>query len=549
MEKIVNSLYDPPLIPSSTLDLYLTNLESIGIIGQIDHSLSPRVVTVLTSFLLDPHEIFVIFDDKNCTILRECCAQVLTSILDFLSKTGVDASLKKTTLFSGINKMHQSYQLFTTEENQIESKRIYENSISAISHLTRVLKPKETIDIAIPALVRRLEENSKYNEPIWDAMGNVGMTCDAEIFKTIIAFTLNNSHSIQSVSKISQTLARMPGRPIALLEMYLEKILGLFLEKAAQYHISSEPENIHDMRHLANLIRVVFDHENLATELMGDQNPDIMHQLRNMWFYLVLFVLGPDGTWPKEWYAILKSLARRSPPLVLDKKERSLEVNLGSDSILVATFPTHITSKIYTVLTNYIPNRAAEIRILSWPVCVYLTSIYQMELLRMKTLSLDFICGYLVDDRLQNANTYLVLESAANAVFGNAIKDSIYKKLPESIIEAHLQTLLIYSANRNQNVRQFVAVWIKKILAVVPQMLFNRSSVKYMLDILLYVDNVYAGHKAEYRDFSNQLSYISKNEARESAVDHFNLCQDWLGSAIKFSPLESLPTVEVNQTE
>ncbi|KAJ3318592.1 phosphatidylinositol-4- kinase [Boothiomyces sp. JEL0866] len=478
------------------LDIYLSCIEGLGIIGNFDPHLRAKICNLITIFLLDPAPVFKTSKSNNCIILRECSSNILTLILDSLSRTGADSSLKKSTLFLCINTMHS---------NSKDSKK-YENSISAIANLTRVLKPKETIEIAIPALVRKLEEiDDEEKSLIWDALGNIGITSDLEIFKCIISFTLSSNIAITKISKIAHTLARMPGRPLALLEMYLEKLLEIFMEKAIHLQKSQDQSRVNDLRDLVNLIRVICENEELASSLISEQNPEIIHQLRNM-------------------YPILKIIARKSPPLILEKKRHSLQ----------------ISSKIKPILTGYLPARAIEIRNLSFPVAVYLVTVYQLERLRMKTLSLDFICGYLLDERLHATETYLIVENIADSILKQAIRDSSYRLLNETIVEGHLKTLLLFAANRIQKIRKFVGEWIKKILQVCPKMFYNKTSVNNMLDILRFLDNEKASYKETSFDFTTQLFYTSEYEACEAALDFYNLAKDWIESSLKISAGETI---------
>lgn len=190
--------------------------------------------------------------------------------------------------------------------------------------------------MAIPALMRRLEDASD-NFYLWTALGNIGMTPDLDIFKSILSFLLLYIGKSPKVGKIAVLLARMPSRPIPLLTMYLEKVLILFHEKAAMMHKTNDVINITpSLLQLCNLVRVLLENEGLMEQV--SQNQETCHQLRNMWFYLVLFILGSNGNWPKEWVPVLKGLAKHVPPLMLDRQSRNLDVSLASDSILVATF-------------------------------------------------------------------------------------------------------------------------------------------------------------------------------------------------------------------
>jgi hypothetical protein len=134
----------------------------------------------------------------------------------------------------------------------------------------------------------------------------------------------------------------MPGRPIVLIELYLKRLLKLFIEKAAMYHKSSERAYLEDMQSLAKIIKVLCDHEGFREGLSQGFTAELLTQLRNMWFYLVLFVLDADGSWPKDWSGIVKILALRTPPLILDKNSKSLAVDLGSNSVLIGSFPESV---------------------------------------------------------------------------------------------------------------------------------------------------------------------------------------------------------------
>ncbi|KAJ3360302.1 phosphatidylinositol-4- kinase, partial [Kappamyces sp. JEL0680] len=174
----------------------------------------------------------------------------------------------------------------------------------------------------------------------------------------------------------------------------------------------------------------------------------------------------------------------------------------------------------------------------------YLTTVYQIELLRMKNLALDYLCAYLVDDRLQGPEIYPFVEDIADSILSQAITDSAYKRHNSLVVENHLRTLLVFAGHRIPMIRKFVMRWILRILNVVPHMLFHRPAISYMLDICRYLDNEKVGHKEEHLRFSEQLSFINYLEAHESAVDFYALCQDWISAALAISPSETIPILQ-----
>jgi hypothetical protein len=163
------------------------------------------VVEFLVPFILSPDYIFTQGDEQYCAILRECAAQILTSVLDYMTRNLQDSSILKTTLFTCINSMHSSFKDLAAASNdaaKLRIKRVYENSVTAVANLSRVLKPQDVVEIVVPAMVRRIAESpEEYKSFIWLSLGNIGMTFDTEIFKRVIEFVFNGVYSIQEVWK------------------------------------------------------------------------------------------------------------------------------------------------------------------------------------------------------------------------------------------------------------------------------------------------------------------------------------------------------------
>ena len=369
------------------------------------------------------------------------------------------------------------------------------------------------------------------------------MNNDSEIFKSIISASLSYVGSSPHVSKILVLLARMPGRPLSLLQLYFEKVLITFHEKSLFLHKNSDNSVLPHLLQLTNILRVLLENQHLCEFVHA--NYDLSQQLRNVWFYLALFVLLPSGSWPNEWKSVLKGFARKCPAIVIDPQSRNIEVHLGSDSILVTTFNDQVTNKIKPLLCNFAPSKINEIRLLSWPVAVLLLTICEVESLRIKNLPIEYLCGYLVDDRLQTPQLYPVTESLIDGIFKIALKDSHYRELSSSIIEGHLKSLLLFAAHRITTIRLFAAKWIINILNVLPFMLFNRTIFHFMLDLLRFLDNSKIGHYEEHLDsFSGKINFLTTMEAHESASSFYLLCNDWVSSALQMSSAETIPILQ-----
>lgn len=151
-----------------TLDSSVACIEGLGVLAACDPLIQPLVIEYLRQFLLTPSFIFLELDEVECSILQECTAHIMATILESYTvyqsgQNEFDAgSIKKTTLFAFINSMHSSFKsiggvggvngdhsrdgqddvLEKVEHEHLVSRRLANCGIT-ISHLTRVLKPKD----------------------------------------------------------------------------------------------------------------------------------------------------------------------------------------------------------------------------------------------------------------------------------------------------------------------------------------------------------------------------------------------------------------------
>ncbi|KAH6571358.1 hypothetical protein BASA60_007187 [Batrachochytrium salamandrivorans] len=344
---------------STSLDLLLTAIEGLEIMAVSSNTTASSVTHSLITFLVQPANIFLALSDEYmCAILRECACRSLSNILS----CRVDANQRKTALYTFVNTLHSTHQkILTATTAKTEFGRRYQNSISAIASLCSALKTKETIDVAIPALARRLDDSQTiFDEFIWKNLGNIGLTDDIEVFRHIVTFIIDYSkRTFSKISKISHTLARMPGRSAALQEIYLEKLLVLFLEKASSLQRThTDPTVISELRDIMSIVK-----------------------------------------------HLVRVVASKTPPLILDRQRRSLEADLGANSIMQGAFPETVMAKIKNLLVTMFPARIIELR----------------------------------NERLYNTDIYTVLETIADEVLRLFMHSQSFSDVDTHVIEHNMQ--------------------------------------------------------------------------------------------------------------
>jgi hypothetical protein len=214
-------------------------------------------------------------------------------------------------------------------------------------------------------------------------------------------------------------LAQLPGRPYKLLEMYLETVMDIFMEKASALPQYDSSRLFDELLEYASLMKVISEQETFQSSFLQEVGTDLVIQFRNFWFYLILYVMNSDGTWPKDWIPIIASLAESTPLLVSKKSQRSLIADLGANSILRGTFSETIVNKIKLCIVSRWPNlhQINDPRLLPFSVQCYIVTVYKIESFRVRNVhSIEFLCHYLTDQRLQVADIQQLLELFMNEV-------------------------------------------------------------------------------------------------------------------------------------
>lgn len=196
---------------------------------------------------------------------------------------------------------------------------------------------KDAIEIAIPALARRIDEGGLWNIELWDAIGNVGMTNDEDVFQNVLTLVLSKT-GLKNAG-IGETLARMPGRPFSLSILYLDMAMSAFMERASTLSVVNSQAILSELLSYATLIKIICEQEQVQFQLLSDSPPEIIVQFRNMWFYMVCFIVDGNGSLPKEWDPVMLVLAASTPFLVSHLSQSSLIADLASNSILAGSFP------------------------------------------------------------------------------------------------------------------------------------------------------------------------------------------------------------------
>ncbi|TPX43028.1 hypothetical protein SeMB42_g04890 [Synchytrium endobioticum] len=525
-------------------DIYLECLEGLGLIAMQYPHLHSNIVKILNEFLTEPSDVFVNEKDEFTTAaLRQCAAAMLASVL----KVARYAPLTKTTLFSFINLAQSTHANLPDASVISHQNRAFLNALTVLSTLSSILPPDEAIRFSIPALTRRLEDCEAYEDDIWENLASIGLTCSLAVFKEIVSLLLENSRScVSKILRVSRTLARVTHRPPEFAEMYLNCILTVFNDKAfaLQTKAIPDPALLQELRDLISILRIICEQVDLKSEALT--TAEMSELFRNVWFHLVIFILNKNGSWPREWFPALLTVATKTPPLIMRAGESSLLADLGSNSILRATLPESAILKCRTALATLLPSRTADIRVAHPSHVVYLLAVHQLECMRIRKTSFEFILKYLADDRLHGSDIFPILDALAEDVTRSYIDERT--KRPQIPTAAHARDLIINAAHRLNKCRKFCSATINQAITLQPGLLWNRDLVFLMFDILQYLDFDTIGAQDKKKEVAEklgfELSFVDRVD-RDAAFRHFmDLCTTWTQDAVKRCSSQSIGLIQ-----
>lgn len=227
VNKLKKIILDPNNIPK--LPMSVAVLEALGVIMINFDNLQNTISLIIKSFLIQPSISFTKLDNTSITILRQCAADSISLALKAID----NPKLSKAVL------VHYCDELYgiSKETSGIKTK-IYHNVLKAITSIACQINKKEIIDMAVPALTRRLNENEDQINALY-CLVEIALTNDATVFRDIINLlseiskqeNYNNNTKVKIIYQCFLIIARTPDLPPKFYELLLENLLFIFVSK------------------------------------------------------------------------------------------------------------------------------------------------------------------------------------------------------------------------------------------------------------------------------------------------------------------------------
>ncbi|KAI8612360.1 hypothetical protein BC830DRAFT_1137015 [Chytriomyces sp. MP71] len=507
-------------------ELAVTAIEVLGLITFNSANLSSENIDFLVQFLLNPN-----LHTGNSHIH---IAVTRNSAIDMLKKalTVEDSPVNmKSVLFTFVN---------TLQNNTLPNAMyVHESCVAAIVGIIPVLSLKQAVQVAIPAILRRIESSSDASvSGMWDQLEILAATGSAEVLEEVFPYVLASVLKGDRI-KFESSLAPKMATPLR----FLEKLLEAFVEKVSISTMSQDLGNDKGLHNIAVIIKSLTDLATFSPSTNASEGLVLL--FRNFWLIITSFIYAPRSSWPKEWLPVIQSIAIKTPALILGQAARILEVDLVSNSVLRLKISDTVYAKCKTALNAALFSRSSDTKSITGPICAYLLAVLQIELHRAPRSNLAPFLTLLRDERHYDTEVFNLLFSIGEEVQFSTIKGSFVAK---TSIQQTFKALLRCGADRLPRVRSFSQNCCLRLLNAVPALLWDKSLICYMLDIVLFLDSrrlVLAERLAVLRaKLGFDLHFVDETEQLQAAKEYKLLCTNMLNLALGHSLSETTLTLQ-----
>ncbi|KAI9206169.1 uncharacterized protein BJ171DRAFT_499012 [Polychytrium aggregatum] len=543
LDIILDQLARFETIGGQHLDIYLAAIEGLGILYCHFPGLREDVLKLLSDFLIGPSPVFISMNSPElCDVLRRCTSTVFYQCLKLTSSSAVSSTCLS--VFNGALHMSSADSGPSAEVRQIK----IQNIVAALTSIAPLLKPVNIIEI-IAALIQRLDNASASDGFLWESLGNLGLTCNIDIFREVVNCLLKEKGNFKRIARVGQTLARVQGKSSEYFETYIETVFSIFIEKSKTLVGKSEPSVVYELRNLAHIIRAIFDHDEFDASCLN--NAKLSAVTRDFWIQVSILFTLPSGQLQPDWSTDLTHIAAKSPALTLDKSKNSLEADLVANSILGSSYGDDTAQKVRLNLAGTLSVPTTELRALPFVCCAYLHTVRQLELLRVSKKPFKEMLSYLTDERLHNSGViYDHLESIASEVVRTLCADprpSLCASQRHRNMVLSSQTLVAHAVHRSGRVRQFAIRSLQKMWKAAPSLLWNYPCAALSLDILRICNQAHsvAATSSDIAARTGLDFEFADDDERRAAVQEFqHLCNKWLSISSEKSLSETVGVLE-----
>ena len=284
-------------------------------------------------------------------------------------------------------------------------------------------------------------------------------------------------------------------------------------------------------------------------DISDDEN--VARLQRDAWFNVVVHGINPSSTYGQPCATELRIFAMRSKPLIAEDRADQFESEVELNTVLRRGMnPPHTTDQKRRLI-RLLPSCESDIRGLSYPKVVFLTSMYLMETLRAEAGDCSHILTYFLDPSLNGSAMENCMSEIASKVMTLYLRRALqgpHETSSAPFIAKQLASMFVGCCHRILRVQQVAASSADRIISQVPSSLCQRPSLFALLELLTIMWT--SCLEAELDEYELKARYTSPRspvsielsddyDLRRSTLDGlYQRARSWVMAVINFAPLD-----------
>ena len=359
-------------------------------------------------------------------------------------------------------------------------------------------------------------------------------------------------------------IARNLPHDSALYPLYLIHLLETIISKGDVH----ESENTHQadvdlaareivelLPPLATLVSVRTEKE----EISDDENVARLH--REAWFNVVVHGITTSSTYGQQCSSDLQILAMKSRSLIAEDRADQFESEIELNTVLRRGMNPSHTAEQKKRLIHLLPKCESDIRGLSYPKVVFLTTTYLVETLRAGAGDCTHILTYFLDPTLSGTAMETCMSEIADKLMVLYLRRTLngpYETSSASLVAIQLASMFVGCCHRIPRVQQVAALSADKIITQVPSSLCQRSSLFALLELLTIMWT--SCLEAELDEYELKANYTSARaqvsvelsddyDLRRSTLNNlYRRARTWVTTVVNIAPLDVKGLLQVRSS-
>ncbi|KAF4470103.1 phosphatidylinositol 4-kinase [Fusarium albosuccineum] len=453
-----------------------------------------------------------------------------------------------------------SLQMYGEEETAIVSG----NVVQTICGIAAAFQDEKITALAQSMLQQKLEKvNTGVDARIISGAAALALEGGQLEFRSLLKLFTRLCHTgvvenqlflLEAVRNARTFISANLRRDSQLFDIYFEHLLDSIIGLGDAHSSSHTKESDVQMaaKEIAELLHplaVFMSSNDFASQPITDD--EVYGLLRDAWFNIVVHGFTTNTDRGKQYLNELRIIAIHSPPLVAEQRGEQVESDIELNTVLRRGFSNDRESLQKKLLSDLVPNKANEIRSLSYRKVIFLQAAYLMEILRAESGDCTKVLSYFLEPSMSKGEVSSAMEGVGAAVVNKYIQKTQAggeATFSAQYVAEQLATIFCDCCHRIERVQQAAFACADLILREIPAALCHRSSLFALLELLSLMWSSCLEAETDLYDprsiFESELGGVTVQlsddyDFRRWTVDILNRkAKVWVNAAINLSPLD-----------